>query len=131
MDSLVEFLDQFDKDPAIAALLPAARDELLRAEITRLTAEVERLTIKGTHTCSDQCQRVTCVLRRDNGRLTVELARLKGLLEPTEANVERVARVFAITRNVDPDEAIDCFGNKAWTWYQSEASAALTAMGDV
>jgi hypothetical protein len=126
MDSLVEFLDEFDKDPAIAALLPAARDELLRAEITRLTAEVERLTIKGTHTCSDQCQRVTCVLRRDNGRLTVELARLQGDLDA----IALIATNHSgwVEQNLEWRWKVVCEIHKI---AGRSRAAALAAMGDV
>jgi hypothetical protein len=28
---------------------------------------------------------------------------------------------IAVQRNIDPDEVIDVFGNKAWTWYAKEA----------
>lgn len=45
--------------------------------VAELEAEVERLTLDGIHTCSDACQRPTCVLRRENAELTAKLAALK------------------------------------------------------
>jgi len=48
---------------AIAAYLKAATRPLT-AEIADLRAENERLQLDGIHTCHDECQRPTCVLRR-------------------------------------------------------------------
>ena len=44
--------------------------------------------------------------------------------------VEKVARAIASQRNVDADEVIDVFGNKAWSWYAGEARAAIEAVLD-
>lgn len=41
---------------------------------------------------------------------------------------EKIARAIAVERDVDPDEHIDVFGNKAWTWYTHEADAALSVL---
>lgn len=41
---------------------------------------------------------------------------------------EKMARAIAVERDVDPDEHIDVFGNKAWTWYTHEAEAALSVL---
>lgn len=46
----------------------------MAAEIERLKTEVERLYLDGIHTCSDECQRVTCVQRREIEQLRTEKA---------------------------------------------------------
>lgn len=42
-----------------------------------------------------------------------------------ESMVEECCRAIAATRGVDPDEVIDVFRNRAWSWYEAEACAAL------
>jgi len=46
----------------------AAREEY-RKKIDEQAKEIERLTLNGIHTCSDECQRPLCVARRENARL--------------------------------------------------------------
>jgi hypothetical protein len=43
------------------------------AEIRSLRAEIERRKYDGVHTCHDQCQRVACVLRRENEALRAQV----------------------------------------------------------
>jgi hypothetical protein len=70
-------------------------------------------------------------------RLTAENARLRGLIEPTEANVERVAR--AVWGRENALGHWDGTTGNRWTafmidrkpYYRGLATAALTAMGDV
>lgn len=61
-----------------------ARNELTTeaqsAEIARLRAENERLQADGIHTCSDTCQRHTCVLRREIERLREALNEASGII---------------------------------------------------
>ena len=40
-----------------------------RQEITRLTREIERLTLDGIHTCHAECQRPVCRLTRERDAL--------------------------------------------------------------
>ena len=40
-----------------------------RQEITRLTREIERLTLDGIHTCHAECQRPLCKLTRERDAL--------------------------------------------------------------
>ena len=54
------------------------------AELSRLQAEVERLTLDGIHTCHDQCQRPVCVLRREKEALQARVEALETLLRRTE-----------------------------------------------
>lgn len=42
--------------------------------IEALTAEVQRLTYDGIHTCHADCPRLPCTLRREIEALTAELA---------------------------------------------------------
>lgn len=70
---LRDMADEYDSGhheswPTIDALEMAVR------RIEALSAEVERRTIDGVHTCHDKCQRVACVLRRENERLREALA---------------------------------------------------------
>ena len=48
----------------------------LRARITHLEAEIERLTLDGVHTCHERCQRIACVQRREIERLRTRLSAL-------------------------------------------------------
>ena len=48
------------------------------AELRRLHAEVERLTVNGIHTCHQECQRPMCRLTRQRDAL---LEALKAMLE--------------------------------------------------
>lgn len=54
--------------PATAVLHLAAD------RIEALTAEVQRLTYDGIHTCHAECPRLPCVQRREIEALTAELA---------------------------------------------------------
>lgn len=56
-------LEQFDSRTGKARHRTEATC-LLTAEIADLRAENERLQLDGIHTCHDECQRPTCVLRR-------------------------------------------------------------------
>lgn len=46
----------------LSGLIEGARQAADRIE--ELERKVERLTYDGIHTCSDQCERIVCVLRR-------------------------------------------------------------------
>ena len=48
--------------------------------IEALEAENERLSYNGIHTCSDECQRLPCVQRREIDRLKGEVERLRRVL---------------------------------------------------
>lgn len=43
------------------------------AELRRLHAEVERITVNGTHSCHAECQRPVCRLTRERDALLVAL----------------------------------------------------------
>jgi hypothetical protein len=62
-------------------------------------------------------------------RLTAENARLKGLIEPTEANVERIA--IALSKATVGDDFDPLGDPEAFDFARTLATAALTAMGDV
>lgn len=62
--------------------------EVLRVEVERLRAEVQRLDMAGTHSCHDDCQRLPCAQRREIERLRSELAAAKAA---SECPVELVA----------------------------------------
>lgn len=47
------------------------------AELEALRGEVERLTYNGIHTCSDTCQRLPCVQRREIDQLRARVAALE------------------------------------------------------
>ena len=61
----------------------------LKQEIDRL----ENLVAEGVHTCSNQCQRPVCVLRRENRELEQELAQTRGLCVSSTAEAGQVARL--------------------------------------
>lgn len=54
--------------PNAAKNLRAAVAELI-AERDALREDVERLQADGVHTCGPHCQRIACVLRRENAAL--------------------------------------------------------------
>lgn len=64
-------------------MLDSERDAnaIMTDEIERLKAEVERLNYNGIHTCSDACQRLPCVQRREIEQLRKEKAGALELLE--------------------------------------------------
>jgi hypothetical protein len=47
---------------------------MLERELTAARAEIERLDTVGIHSCHDNCQRWTCVLRRERDELATCLA---------------------------------------------------------
>ena len=65
-------------------------------------------------------------------RLTAENARLRGLIEPTEANVERVARAMCSddpgVRMGDAEKVVQQRVNVEWRHYVPAATAALNAL---
>ena len=71
-------------------------------------------------------------------RLTAENARLRGLIEPTEANVERVARalceihIWHVRRHDTPSREIEAMlpaaVDYAWRDHSEAATAALNAL---
>ena len=94
---------------------------LATTELERLTAEVEeqaRLNGIGA-------ERELALLAKVE-RLTAENARLRGLIEPTEANVERVAKKMCCpgTSCVGVDDGDGC---RAEYWFE-DATAALNAL---
>lgn len=44
--------------------------------------------------------------------------------------VERLCRAIAKERGVDPDEQIDVFGNKAWSWYVEDGNAIIPIIAE-
>ena len=48
-----------------------------RQEITRLTREIERLTLDGIHTCHAECQRPLCKLTRERDALLEALKMMR------------------------------------------------------
>ena len=52
-----------------------------RQEITRLTREIERLTLDGIHTCHAECQRPICRLTRERDALLEALRLMLALAE--------------------------------------------------
>lgn len=74
------------KDAEIESLR-AVRDSFQRVGIReqeradQLQAELDNRWAQGVHTCHDKCQRIACVLRRDNKRLAEELRMMGALLD--------------------------------------------------
>ena len=64
--ALVERLRDEDEGGWVLTLCGEAAD---RIEV--LSAENERLTYNGIHSCHDQCERPLCVLERENERLRI------------------------------------------------------------
>ena len=124
MDILVERLrDEAGLNGGSGAYAWRARELCSKAadELTRLTAEVEeqaRLNGMGA-------ERELALLAKVE-RLTAENARLRGLIEPTEANVERVAKKMCCpgTSCVGVDDGDGC---RAEYWFE-DATAALNAL---
>jgi hypothetical protein len=86
---------------------PSARTtDALLARIAALNVELERRAADGIHTCHDQCQRVACVLRRENDALNAEVARGNAALET------------AIRFNIDAEREV------------ASLQAKLTALGE-
>lgn len=76
----------------------AAREEY-RKKIDEQAKEIERLTLNGIHTCSDECQRPLCVARRENARLREALAHVQdeantvcGEWRETASMIDSIAR---------------------------------------
>ena len=102
--------------------------ERLTAENARLDAECERW-VKSCKLAQDQAM--------TNGQVAMdaqaENARLRGLIEPTEANVERVARALCrCDCESNPDEMLGPIpgDNRKYVWelYIDEATAALNEL---
>lgn len=53
-----------------------------------LAGEVERLTLNGTHSCHDDCQRLPCIQGREIRALAAERDRLEAALEGIARNAE-------------------------------------------
>ena len=71
------------------------------AELEALRGEVDRLTYNGIHTCSDTCQRLPCVQRREIGQLRARVAALE----------EAAAKVLPFNVENGPDYASVYFGD--------------------
>ena len=50
-----------------------------RQEITRLTREIERLTLDGIHSCHAECQRPLCRLTRERDALLEALKKIAAI----------------------------------------------------
>lgn len=74
-DSMREILDHI---PQVEAELAETSDKLHAMTVERdaLLAEVERLTLNGTHSCHAECQRPVCRMTRERDALLEALERL-------------------------------------------------------
>ena len=85
------------KDAEIEALR-AERDSFQRVGIREqeradhLQAELDNRWAQGVHTCHDKCQRIACVLRRDNKRLAEALRDLLIDVTLAQSNMRRAAK---------------------------------------
>lgn len=76
------------------------------AELSRLQADVERLTLDGIHTCHDQCQRPACVLRRENAALQARVEALEGAAAMSVAEMMRASGRLEIIAGCNEDRRI-------------------------
>ena len=67
---------EYDAHPAVQAFARHRTQSIAadKARIAELEVQVEKLYYDGIHTCSGQCQRPACVLRRENTSLRAQLA---------------------------------------------------------
>ena len=65
-------------------------DDAARAEA--LQEELDNRWAQGVHTCHDKCQRIACVLRRDNKRLAEALRDLLIDVTLAQSNMRRAAK---------------------------------------
>lgn len=103
-----------DRDDLLERLEACAEDcwgELAceaAAEIRSLRVELERRKYDGIHTCHDQCQRVACVLRRENEALRAQVEQ------------ERAAKYSTFTDGMEA--AAEICGSLAETTYDDTDS---------
>jgi len=45
--------------------------------------------------------------------------------------IEAAARAIAVAHDIDPDEVVDVFGNKTWSWYTPDLEAAYAVLAPI